>query len=279
MYLVTAATGNVGREVVRRLLAAGVPVRATSRNPAASGLPSEVDVMATRPGSFPLAGVTAVFLNPAAVRDTADILLDHAAAAGVRRIVMLSSSSVLDDHPANFTGVAHRDLERRVENSGLEWTFLRAGMFAANTRSWAAAIRSGAPVHTAYADARFAPIHEEDLAAAATRALLSDNLIAAAPILTGPELTSQSEQVKLIGEAIGVSTRLEEVTPDAAREFMAAQQIPSVVAGSLLRYYERTITHPVVPSPISTDLAGEQPRNYRQWLHDHIDDFRPLTSG
>ena len=39
MILVTGATGNVGDEVTRALAAAGHPVRALTRNPAAADLP------------------------------------------------------------------------------------------------------------------------------------------------------------------------------------------------------------------------------------------------
>ncbi|MFE3223555.1 SDR family oxidoreductase [Nocardia sp. NPDC059228] len=274
MYLVTGATGNVGRQVVERLLTAGATVRATSRNPAAATLPAGVEVIASQTDSHALAGVTAIFLNPAAVHDTVDALLRQATAAGVRRIVLLSSSSVLDEHPGNHTGIAHRELEQRIERTGLEWTFLRAGMFAANTRQWAGQIRAGEVVRAAYTDALIAPIHERDLAAAIVRALLSDDLLSTAPVLTGPELVTQAEQAKLIGEAIGKPIRFEPVDPSDARDHMAAQGIPSSIADSLLRYYERAISHPIEPTPISTDLVGEPPRSYRQWVLDHTADFR-----
>jgi NAD(P)-dependent dehydrogenase (short-subunit alcohol dehydrogenase family) len=44
MILVTGATGNVGRQVVRRLAAAGEPVRALTRHPDQAALPSDVEV-------------------------------------------------------------------------------------------------------------------------------------------------------------------------------------------------------------------------------------------
>src|SRR5258705_11895661 len=52
--LVTGATGRVGRLVVKELLAAGVPVRALTRRPAAAELPAAVEVVAgdlPRPGA------------------------------------------------------------------------------------------------------------------------------------------------------------------------------------------------------------------------------------
>ena len=43
--LVTGATGQVGREVVAQLSAAGRPVRALTRNPNTAGLPAAVEVV------------------------------------------------------------------------------------------------------------------------------------------------------------------------------------------------------------------------------------------
>ena len=43
--LVTGATGQIGREVVSQLRAAGCPVRAMSRNPGAGALPSDVELV------------------------------------------------------------------------------------------------------------------------------------------------------------------------------------------------------------------------------------------
>lgn len=44
--LVTGATGRIGRAVIAELLAAGMPVRALTRTPAAAGLPANVEVVA-----------------------------------------------------------------------------------------------------------------------------------------------------------------------------------------------------------------------------------------
>ena len=46
MHLVTGASGNVGAEVVRALVALGEPVRALTRDGAADGLPDGVDAVA-----------------------------------------------------------------------------------------------------------------------------------------------------------------------------------------------------------------------------------------
>jgi uncharacterized protein YbjT (DUF2867 family) len=73
---------------------------------------------------------------------------DHAAAATVaeiaqraRRIVYLSANGVAEETTGGVLA-SHAWLERLIEDSGLEWTFLRPTGFAANTLAWAEQIRT-----------------------------------------------------------------------------------------------------------------------------------------
>ena len=94
----------------------------------------------------------------------------------VQRIVFLSSPHKTA-HPLfqgaqpNPVTALHTEIERLIENSGRQWTFLRPGMFASNARSWwAPQIRTGGDVvRWPYAAAPTAPIHERDIAAVAVR--------------------------------------------------------------------------------------------------------------
>src|SRR5262249_45417669 len=112
----------------------------------------------------------------------------------------------------------HAEIERLIEASGLGWTFLRPGMFAANALTWwAPQIRAGDVVRWPYADAPTAPIHEQDIAAVAVRALIEAGHDGAEYVMTGPQSLTQREQVETIGEVIGRSLRFEELSPEEAR--------------------------------------------------------------
>ena len=115
-----------------------------------------------------------------------------------------------------------------IEASGLPWTFLRPGMFAANALSrWAPQIRAGDVVRWPYAASPTAPIHERDIAAVAVRAQLEAGHDGAEYVLTGPQSLRQLEQVATIGDVTGRSLRFEEMSPEEAwRELFAP---PSVV--------------------------------------------------
>src|SRR5205807_3955354 len=92
-----------------------------------------------------------------------------------RRIVFLSSPHKTA-HPffqqRNPSATLHAEIERLIETSGREWTFLRPGMLAINSCSWwAPQIRAGEVVRWPYLSVPTAPIHERDIAAVAVRAL------------------------------------------------------------------------------------------------------------
>src|SRR5262249_32648631 len=144
--LVTGATGNVGRQVVFQLLAAGgVQVRALTRNPDSASLPPEVEVVRgdlTVPATLDgcLDGIDAVFLVWTAPASTARVVIERMASHA--RCVVFLSSPHRTAHPffqasqPNPIAALHAEVEWLIEASSLQWTFLRPGMFAANARSW-----------------------------------------------------------------------------------------------------------------------------------------------
>lgn len=278
MFLVTGATGNVGRLVVDQLLAAGAAVRALTRNPAAARLPAGAEVVAgdlTRPETVApaLEGVRTLFLFP--VPGTAGPVLKAARERGVRRVVLLSSSSVeyTSEGADNAIVAQHRETEHAVGTSGLEWTFVRPGAFALNTVQWAPQIRAEGVVRGPYAEAEMAPIDERDIADVATRALLEDGHVGAKYVLTGPESLTQAEQARRIGQAIGRPVRYAELTPDAARAQLIQRQVPADFVEMLLRFQAGLVGVPAQVSSTVEEVTGHPARTFDQWAAAHAADF------
>ncbi len=234
--LVTGATGRVGSLVVDLLVDAGVPVRALMhRSETAATPPDCVEVVTadlTLPESLDAAldGVSAVFLvwtaPPATVAEVV-----RRVAAHTRRVVFLSSPHQTP-HPffqqPNPLAVLHADIERTIAIAGLESMIIRPGMFASNALSWwAPAIRVGNIVRWPYAAAETAPVDERDVAAVAARTLYQDGYAGCDYVLTGPELLSQAEQVRIIGDVLGRRMTFEELTPDEFRGETEVNLAPS----------------------------------------------------
>ena len=282
--LIIGATGNVGRQVLSQFPATGVRVRALVRNPHTAGLPPHVDVVRgdlTLPETLDgcLDGIDAVFLvwtaPPAAVAPALERIAKHA-----RRIVFLSSP-YKTAHPffqggqPNPVTALHAEIERLIETSGRQWTFLRPGMFAANALSWwAPQIRAGGDVvRWPYVAAPTAPIHERDIAAVAVRALCEDGHAGAEYVLTGPQSLSQFEQISTIGDAIGRALRMEEISPDEARRELLTL-MPAFVVNMLLDAWAAAIGQPALVTSTVAEITGAPARTFRDWAIDRAAEFR-----
>ena len=279
--LVIGGTGTVGRQVLSRLAATALPVRALVRNPGAARLPSPVEVVRgdlTLPQTLDacLDGIDTVFLvwtAPAAAAAPAlERITKHA-----RRIVLLSAP-IKTAHPLfqqqNPGKALFEQIERLIETSGLEWTFLRPGMFAANALSWwAPQILSGDVVRWPYLAAPTAPIDERDIAAVAVRALCEDGHSGAEYVLTGPQSLSQFEQVSTIGRVIGRSLRIEEISPDEARTELLRVG-PLVAVNMLLSAWAAAIGQPAHVTSTVAEVTGLPPKTFLEWATDNAAAFR-----
>ena len=273
--LVSGATGSVGGAVFHRLREQGVEVRGGTRHPDTAGLPEGTAVAFDlgEPATFgpALRGVQRVFLY--AATDDLGPFLDAARAAGVPHVVLLSSSSVVEDNAvANPIAQHHQHLEDAVAGSGLPHTFLRPGYFASNALRWAASVRANRSVSLAYPEAVLDPIHELDIAEVAAVALTADGLIGRAPVLTGPENLTQRQQVQTIAGALGQPVELIELTADAAREQMA-HALPLPIVDTLLRLLAGAVGTTSELTGEVHAITGHPPRPFTDWAHQHVADF------
>jgi uncharacterized protein YbjT (DUF2867 family) len=189
-----------------------------------------------------------------------------------RRVVFLSAP-LKTPHPffqqPNPSRTQFEEIERTIETSGLEWTYLRPGMFALNARHfWGPQIRSGAVVRWPYLEAPTAPIDEQDIAAVAVRALTEDGHAEMEYVLTGPQSLSQYDQISTIGAVIDRPLRIEELSPDEARR----EGVPTL----LLEAWAAAVGQPAFVSSTVRDVTGRSARTFREWVLSNAAAFRSL---
>lgn len=284
--LVTGATSIVGREVVSRLCDAGVPVRALTRTPEAAGLPAEVEVYRgdlTQPDTLEpaLAGIDAVFLVWTVPDKTIGPVVRRLA-AHARRVVYLSAP-YNTPHPffqqSNRLRILCQQVEESIVNSGLEWTFLRPGIFAANAlRWWVPQIRTGNIVRWPYAAVETAPTHERDIAVIGARALCDYGHTGREYVSTGPQSLTQSEQVSILGQAIGRNLVMEEISPDDARRELVPMLAPFIV-DMLLAAWAAAAGQPALVTSTVQEIVGRPALTFREWAVEHASEFSQVSQA
>jgi len=270
--LVTGARGHVGRAVLDTLVAAGQDVRASSRDASTLEVPDGVakvsaDLENTETLEAALDGVESVFLY--AQRQGIEGFVKAAEAAGVRHVVLLSSSATLEPESTQSRIAAlHRVVEDALKAASFGETFLNPGAFATNTLGWLPDIAEGF-VRIAFPDAQIGSIDERDIAAVAARVLIDGSHVGEALPLSGPTAITFREQAEVLSDVLGRSLTLEELTPAESTERMLAFGFPPEFPAELLRVWERVTKAPSRVTDVVREVTGTAPRTYRQWVEDN----------
>jgi uncharacterized protein YbjT (DUF2867 family) len=281
MIVVTGATGNVGRELVRALTGSGAEVRAVSRRITAADVPDGVrrhqadltDAESLRPV---LDGADALFLHdggPSAHLLDVPYLLDVAKAGGVRRVVLLSSIGVVTRPDSASHGGTGRAIEEAVRQSGLDWTLLRPGGFQSNAFFWTESVREHRTVAAPFGDVGLPMVDPADIAAVAAAALREDGHTGRAYELTGPALVTPREQAAALGAAVGEPVRFVELSRDEARAGML-RFLPEPVADTTLDVLGSPTPAELRLSPDVERVTGRAPGTFADWARRNAAAFR-----
>lgn len=233
--LIVGGTGKTGSRLAQCLREAGHGARSAAR------IRGDVLVDLDSPTTWPAAldGVTAAYLMEPEIQATEEgqrrvpRFVDAAVAAGVRRLVLLSTPGVDGNEAHPLWRV-----EEAIKNSGLTWTIVRPTWFAQNFSEafWLPGIRQGSLAlptgegATAFVDA-------QDIADVAAAALTQDGHHGETYVLSGPRAISFGEAAHLIGEATGRTVRHVDISPEDFTRAQIADGVPAGVAAQLTALY------------------------------------------
>lgn len=275
MIVVTGATGNMGRPLVRALAAAGTEVTAVSRKISPADVPDGVrhhQADLTEPDTLApvLAGADALYLLTSADFALAggDLAgtVDAARAAGVRRLVLLSSQGVATNrHPTDY--------EDQVRNSGLQWTMLRPGAFASNAFQWAESVHTQRVAAAPFADVALPVVDPDDIAEVAAAVLRDPSHTGQSYTLTGPAPISPRQQVKAVADALGEPIRFVEQTRAEAKALMT-QFMPDRVADTSLDILGDPSPAEQRVSPDIERVLGRPAHPFANWATRNITAFK-----
>jgi uncharacterized protein YbjT (DUF2867 family) len=279
MILVTGATGTIGSQAFRRLLAAGEQPVAFVRDlqrarvrlgDAADCVVGDLDAPETFEAA--LAGVERVFLltrQSARQPDWERKVIDAAVRAGARYLVKLSVFRADQRSPLQIAR-QHHDIERSLERSGLSYTIIRPVFLTQNLLGM---VHSGS-IRTAAGDGRVAMVDARDVAAVAVAALRGRGHERSIYTLTGPQSLTFDEVADMVTQQSGHLVRHVRVPADAVRQAVQRGGMEDWFAEDMARLhqmlaggYEDLVTDDVRAA------TGTSPGTLAEFARDFADHF------
>jgi uncharacterized protein YbjT (DUF2867 family) len=281
MILITGASGNVGREVVKQALAVGLTIRATFQSPdmaakAPAGLEGVIMDYAKPETIRPaLHGVEKIFLVGPPVRDLPALeanFIKEVRAAGGKHIIKLSA---LGGRESMFSS-RHRDSEENIEASGLPYTFLRPNGFMQNLVNYnAGTIRSQNAFYGCQGNGAVSVVDIRDIAAVAVILLAATGHEGKSYALTGGEALTNGHVAEKISRVAGRKISYVDLPPSEFKKAILSAGTPEWSADALLdlqRLY-REGKASLVTNEVER-LTGRKPIIFDQFVRDYAFAFQ-----
>jgi len=281
MILITGASGNVGREVVKQALAVGLKIRAAFQSPdiaakAPAGLEGVIMDYAKPETIRPvLQGMEKIFLVGPPVRDLPVMeanFIKEVRAAGRKHIIKLSA---LGGRESMFPS-GHRDSEENIEASGLPYTFLRPNGFMQNLVNYnAGTIRSENAFYGCQGNGAVSMVDIRDIAAVAVIVLAATGHEGKSYALTGGEALTNGQVAEKISRVAGRKISYVDLPQAEFKKAILSAGTPEWSAEALLdlqRLY-REGKASVVTNDIER-LTGRKPITFDQFARDYAFAFQ-----
>jgi uncharacterized protein YbjT (DUF2867 family) len=246
LILIAGATGNTGREIIKRLADSGAGARGMVRKRPDQG-----------PDAWPgVEFITANFDDPASIRhalegvDRAFLVtnssecveerqlefVDIARAAGLRHIVYLSQLHADVKSPVRFLRY-HAVVEEAISSSGIAFTHLRPNLFMQGLLEFHSAIASKGRFFAPAGDAAVSIVDVRDIAAVAVAALTENGHEGKTYDITGPEALTHAQMVCQFTTVLGKPVTFVDMPEAAMRDALLGFGFPEWQADGLIEDY------------------------------------------
>lgn len=284
MILVTGATGNVGSQVVTELAARGERVRAFVRDAerarsllgeAVELAVGDFDAAPTLRDALDGAGVLVLSApdGPGKVAQETHAI-DAAVAAGVRRIVKVSTVGAAAGSPAPFFD-AHGRIEDHLHASGVAATAVQGSFYMSNVLASADQVRDTGRLFAPAEGARIAIVDPRDVGTAVAAVAANGGHDGETLLVTGPAAITFGDIAAALGEASGREVTFVPVPDEAAREGMLAAGMPRWLADALvLAFVQLRAGAAAEVTDTFERLTGRSPHTFADWAREHAGAFR-----
>jgi uncharacterized protein YbjT (DUF2867 family) len=282
---VIGATGRVGSEIVRGLLARGDAVTALVRDPGkarrAFGEPGGLHIRPTRlddPRDLTAAldGIRAVFIAMGSV-GTEGVLqrIAISAAARISSIEQVTRLSVLNAS-ADSLGInqrAHHSIDQFAA-AAVPYSTIRPAIFSASLLAAAPEVRASRTWTGLAGTGRMALIDHRDAAGAGLRVLTDPALWGAHHDLTGPVPLSWPDALELLSAELGEPVTFRVAAERQYLDGLTAAGIPAGTAELLItREWAILAGENDYTTGTFGHITGRSPRPVAEFLHQHRTDF------
>jgi uncharacterized protein YbjT (DUF2867 family) len=285
MILITGATGNNGRELVRQLVAAGQHVRALVRNPAkvtnlkgpnVELVVGDFDQPATLDAA--LRGVEKAFLlTPVAEHfvEWQSVFIESAERAELKHLVKFSGMGADAGAKVELLRL-HSETDNLLRNSGVPFTILQPNSFHQNILSSADTIKAQGAFYWPLKDAAQSTVDIRDINAVAARVFTSSGHEGKTYTITGPEALTFQQVAEKLSAVLGRDIRYVDVPLSAAADEMRKSAMPewNVRAVTELLGYFASGAAATVTDTVPR-LLGRPAISFEQFVQDHRAAFLP----
>lgn len=276
MILVTGASENVGKEVMRTLGSRQIAFRVGARKPAKAPACAGVDTVRfdfrdVRTYGPAVDGCTAVFLLcPSAIfntRQTLNHFLDVARTSGVSHVVFVSVAGA-----ATNPLMPHHAVEQHLRAGPAGWTVLRPGFFAQHVGdAYRNDIRHDNRIFVPAGAGRIAFIDVRDLAEVAVSALTNPLAHCGQTYtLTGSQALSFKQVAHILSDELAYTIHYQPASISVYMAHLVRKGMPlrQILVQTMLHVGLRFGQAQAVTETLAT-LAGHRPRTMHDYVHDH----------